>query len=331
MENNSLDKKIFGALSVRSIVRFAIAVVTFAAISWLYFYPNDVNGDVLQQSDVMQGVADGQEILDYANKTGEISRWTDALFGGMPTFQIRPTYSSTPLISWVGDVYSLGFPSPVSWIFIMMLGFFILMLSFKVKWYLAILGGIAYGFSSYFFILIGAGHIWKLLTLAYIPPTIAGIVWCYRGKYLGGAALAALFAALQLMSNHVQMTYYSLFIIVGLVIAFLVAAIRDKQTKRWCIASCSLAAAAVLALAANAPSLYMSYKYSKETIRGGHSELSAGKASASKGGLDKEYITQWSYGKGGDARDGAGRGGHGEMVDKQIGEPHHVVSPRQEY
>ena len=147
MENNSLDKKIFGALSVRSIVRFAIAVVTFAAISWLYFYPNDVNGDVLQQSDVMQGVADGQEILDYANKTGEISRWTDALFGGMPTFQIRPTYSSTPLISWVGDVYSLGFPSPVSWIFIMMLGFFIIMLSLKVKWYLAILGGIAYGLS----------------------------------------------------------------------------------------------------------------------------------------------------------------------------------------
>lgn len=298
MENNSLDKKILGALSVRSIVRFAIAVVTFAAISWLYFYPNDVNGDVLQQSDVMQGVADGQEILDYANKTGEISRWTDALFGGMPTFQIRPTYSSTPLISWVGNIYSLGFPSPVSWIFIMMLGFFILMLSFKVKWYLAILGGIAYGFSSYFFILIGAGHIWKLLTLAYIPPTIAGIVWCYRGKYLGGAALAALFAALQLMSNHVQMTYYSLFIIAGLVIAFLVAAIKDKQTKRWCIATCSLAAAAVLAVAANAPSLYMSYKYSKETIRGGHSELSAGKATASNGGLDKEYITQWSYGKG---------------------------------
>lgn len=298
MENNSLDKTVFGSLSIRSILHFAIAVVAFAAISWLYFYPNDVNGDVLQQSDVMQGVANGQEILDYSNKTGEISRWTDALFGGMPTFQIRPTYSSTPLLSWVGKVYSLGFPSPVSWIFIMMLGFFILMLAFDVKWYLAVLGGIAYGFSSYFFILIGAGHIWKLLTLAYIPPTIAGIVWCYRGKYVAGAALAALFAALQLLSNHVQMTYYSLFIIAALVIAFLVAAIKNKDMKKWCIATCSLAVAALLAVAANAPSLYMSYKYSKETIRGGHSELTAGNQSASKGGLDKEYITQWSYGTG---------------------------------
>ena len=175
----------------------------------------------------------------------------------------------------------------------LMLGFFILMLSFNVRWYLAITGAIAYAFSSYFFIIIGAGHIWKLLVLAYVPPTLAGIVWCYRGKYLAGAAVAALFAALQLMSNHVQMTYYSLFIVVAMAIGYLVEAIKEKKIKRWCIATCSLAVAALLAVAANAPNLYLTYNYSKETIRGGHSELTpvGDKAGSNKtgknGGLDK--------------------------------------------
>lgn len=297
-----LDKDLFAGVTLRSVLHVLTAVVIMAAISWIYFYPADVNGDVLQQTDVMQGTANGQEITAYQQQTGEISRWTDALFGGMPTFQIKPTYSSTPLFSWVGKVYSLGFPQPVSWIFIMMLGFFIMMLAFDVKWYLAVLGAIGYGFSSYFFILIGAGHIWKLLTLAYIPPTIAGIVWCYRGHYLGGAALAALMAALQLLSNHVQMTYYSLFLIAAIAIGFLIKAILDKKVGRWCIATGALAVAALLAVAANAPSLYMSYKYAKETIRGGHSELTpltedGSLSKPTSSGLDKDYITQWSYGK----------------------------------
>lgn len=300
---NKLDKALMGGVSMRQVINFVIAVVVFAAISWIFFYPNDVNGDVLHQSDVVQGTANGQEILEYAaNNNGEISRWTDALFGGMPTFQIRPTYSSSPYLSWLDKVYSLNFPAPVSWIFIMMLGFFILLLAFKVKWYLAIMGAIGYGFSSYFFILIGAGHIWKLLTLAYVPPTIAGIVWCYRGKYLGGAALAALFAALQLMSNHVQMTYYFAFVIAALAIGYLVKAIKDKEMKQWLIATAALVVAAVAAVAANAPNLYLTYKYSQETMRSGHSELTpaAGdnaQSTATQGGLDKEYITQWSYGK----------------------------------
>jgi len=296
-----MDKKLFGSVTLRSILNFVIAVATFAAISWIFFYPNDVNGDALHQSDVIQGMANGQEILVHASNTGEISRWTDALFGGMPTFQIRPTYSSSPYLAWFDKVYTLGFPSPVSWIFIMMLGFFILLLAFKVRWYLAIMGAIAYGFSSYFLILIGAGHIWKLLTLAYVPPTIAGIVWCYRGKYLGGAALAAIFAALQLMSNHVQMTYYFGFVIAAIAIAYLVKAIKEKEVKQWIIATCALALAGGAALAANAPNLYLTYKYSKETMRSGHSELSPLEgeqpSTASEGGLDKEYITQWSYGK----------------------------------
>ena len=300
---SNLDKKLIGSLSLGDVVHFAIAVITFAAISWIYFYPNDVKGDVLQQNDIMQGLANGQEVKSFEQQTGEKSWWTDALFGGMPTFQIAPSYQGTTMLNPASALYRLYFPTPVSWIFLLMLGFFLLMLAFKVKWYYAVLGAIGYAFSSYFFILMGAGHIWKLMVLAYIPPTLAGIVWCYRGKYLGGMAVAAFFAALQLASNHVQMTYYSMFIIVALVIAFLVKAIMDKQVKRWCIATAALAVAAVLALAANSPNLLMTYKYSQETIRGGHSELTpkgedAVNAKPTKGGLDKDYITQWSYGKG---------------------------------
>ena len=299
----NFDKKVIGSLSLGDVIHFVIAVIVFAAISWIYFYPNDVNGDVLQQHDTMQGLANGQETKVMLEQTGEKSWWTDALFGGMPTYQIAPSYQGTNFLKPAEALYRLYFPTPVSWIFVLMLGFFLLMLAFKVKWYYAVLGAIGYAFSSYFFILMGAGHIWKLMTLAYIPPTLAGIVWCYRGKYLGGAAVAAFFAALQLMSNHVQMTYYSAFIIAALVIAYLVKAIIDKQVGRWCIATASLAVAALLALAANSPNLYLTYKYSQETIRGGHSELTpkgedAVNAKPTDGGLDKDYITQWSYGKG---------------------------------
>ena len=300
---NSLDKKLIGSVSLGDVIHFVIAVIVFAAISWIYFYPNDVNGDVLQQHDVMQGAANSQEMAIFNNETGEQSWWTNALFGGMPTFQIGPSYEGTTMLNPISALYRLYFPTPVSWLFLLMIGFFLLMLAFKVRWYYAVLGAIGYAFSSYFFILMGAGHIWKLMVLAYIPPTIAGIVWCYRGKYLGGAAVAALFAALQLASNHIQMTYYSMFLIVALVIAYLVKAIMDKTVGRWCIATASLAVAAALALAANSPNLYLTYKYSQETIRGGHSELTpkgeeAATAKPTKGGLDKDYITQWSYGKG---------------------------------
>lgn len=300
---NSLDKKLIGSVSLADVVHFVVAVVVFAAISWIYFYPNDVNGDVLQQHDVMQGAANSQEMAIFNNETGEQSWWTNALFGGMPTFQIGPSYEGTTMLNPISALYRLYFPTPVSWLFLLMVGFFLLMLAFKVRWYYAVLGAIGYAFSSYFFILMGAGHIWKLMVLAYIPPTIAGIVWCYRGKYLGGAAVAALFAALQLASNHIQMTYYSMFLIVALVIAYLVKAIMDKTVGRWCIATASLAVAAALALAANSPNLYLTYKYSQETIRGGHSELTpkgeeAATSKPTKGGLDKDYITQWSYGKG---------------------------------
>lgn len=294
----SIKQRVSDILRNKEFLGSLAAVVIFAVIAVAYFWPDVMQGNVLRQHDVMQGAAIGQEVVKYQEETGEISRWTNSLFSGMPTFQITPSYKSSGLIHWIGEVYNLGLPFPANLVFIMMLGFYILMKAVRMRWYIAIPGAIAWAFSTYFFIIIGAGHIWKYVTLAYIPPTIAGVIWAYRGKYLLGGVVAALFATLQLAANHVQMTYYSLFLIAGLAVAFLVSLARRRMLRQWLFASAVLLFAAVLAGLANSPNLYNTYKYSKETMRGGHSELAApaDNANASAGGLDRDYITAWSYG-----------------------------------
>lgn len=274
------------------------AVVLMAAISFIYFYPDDMEGNVLSQHDTRQGIANGQEAKAFNEATGEKSTWTNSLFSGMPTFQISPSYSSTSLFSWIQKVLTLGLPDPAGNLFLMMLGFFILLLALRMRWYIALIGAIAYGFSTYFIIIINAGHIWKFWTLAYIPPTIAGLVLAYRGRLLAGAALTALFGMLQVASNHVQMSYYFLFVVLGLMIAYLIPAIREKKLRQWLVATGVIVVAGVLAVCANLPSLYNTYEYSKETIRGGHSELMSDSQDGSTGdGLDRNYLTQYSYGR----------------------------------
>lgn len=282
----------------RSILTFLGGLAVIAVIAFAFFYPDASEGNQLRQHDMQQGIAIGQEAKAYAEQTGEVSRWTNSLFSGMPTFQISPSYPSSSLYKWINSVMGLGLPSPSSLIAMMMVGFFILLLAMRMRWYVALIGAIAYGFSSYFIIIIGAGHIWKFVTLAYIPPTIAGVILCYRGRYLSGGALAALFAMMQIASNHVQMTYYFLFVILGIVVACLIEAVKKSQLRQWVVATVVLAVAGGLAVAANAPSLYLTYEYAKETMRGRHSELTSsaqGGANAASAGLDKDYITQYSY------------------------------------
>lgn len=277
-----------------------LPVVLFIVLSFVYFSPDVIEGKILFQHDTQQGLAIGHEAQVYAQESGETPRWTGSLFSGMPTFQISPSYSSNAPLKALQHVYNLWLVSPVSLVFIMMLGFYILLLTLNVRWYLAAFGAIAYAFSSYFFIIIAAGHIWKFITLAYIPPTIAGVILAYRGKYLLGGALAALFGALQIMSNHVQMSYYFLFVICAVVVAYGVEHYRSHTMPRFFKATGVLVVAALLAVGANASNLYHTYKYSKESMRGGHTELTSPDADKSKpagNGLDKEYITQWSYGK----------------------------------
>lgn len=280
---------------------FFVSVAVLFVISFAFFYPDASQGRVLHQNDMMQGAANGQEIKDYMEQTGEKSWWTNSLMSGMPAFQIAPSYTSNSLFSWINDLYGLGLPVPSDLLFTMMFGFLILLFAMRVRWYFSLIGAIAFGFSTYFIIIIGAGHIWKFVTLSYIPPTIAGIVLCYRGKYLLGGALAALFAMMQIASNHVQMSYYFMFVIVGLVITYLVMAVKEKKLKQWCIATGVLLASASLAVGANLPSLYHTYKYSKETIRGTYTELTSAEAEksaeASSSGVSRGYMTQYSYGK----------------------------------
>lgn len=276
---------------------FAILATAFlAVVAILFFYPDDVQGNVLQQHDILQGTANGQEGKAFYEATGETTRWTNSLFGGMPNFQISPSYPANDLLGWIGKVYMLGLPAPANLLFGMMIGFFIMCLCMKFKWHESLFAALAWGFSSYFIILIGAGHIWKFVTLAYIPPTIGGLALLYRRKYLAGTALTALFGALQLQSNHPQMTYYFLFVVLAMMIAWLCTAIKRKEVKAWGIATACALGAAFLAVAANSASLYNSYEYSKETVRGRATDLTPANASASTGGMDRSAITAWSYG-----------------------------------
>ena len=272
-----------------------LAALLLAVVAFFFFFPDAQEGHVLQQADTLQGIANGQEGVAFHEATGETTRWTNSLFSGMPNFQISPSYPANKVLTGVAKVYSLWLPAPCNLLFIMMVGFFIMCLCMKFRWYTSLFAAVAWGFSTYFIIIIGAGHIWKFLALAYVPPTIGGIALCYRGKYLAGTALTALFGALELQSNHPQMTYYFCFVIFFLVLAWLWNAIKKNQMQTWAFATACCIIAAMFAVGANSASLYNSWQYAAETIRGKANDLTlegGGRAS----GLDKEYITAWSYG-----------------------------------
>lgn len=278
-----------------------LAIVAFILISYAYFYPAVFDGRVLEQHDSIGGAGAGREISEYYQKTGETTRWTNTLFSGMPTYQIGPRYDSLSTLSTIGKWYSLYLPTYVNYLFLYLLGFYILMRAFNFRPWMASLGAIVWAFSSYFFIIISAGHIWKVMTLAYIPPTIAGMVLIYKRKYVLGGALTALFAGLQLASNHIQMTYYFLFVMLFMFIAYGEQAWKEKQMPHFLRSTAVLIVAGLMGAALNLSNLYHTYQYSKESMRG-KSELvkpasTDGTAKASNG-LEREYITQWSYGIG---------------------------------
>ena len=282
---------------------FFVSVAVMAIVSVAFFFPDNIDGNSLMQSDMQQGEANGHEAAAYEQATGEKALWTNSLMSGMPTFQISPSYPSNSLFTWLNDVYGLWLPVPSNLLFMMMLGFFILLYCMKMRWWYALIGAIAWGFSSYFVIIIGAGHIWKFVALSYIPPTIGGLVLCYRRRYVLGGALTALFAMLQLNANHPQMTYYFGFVMAGMAIAYLVDAVRAKQVKSWLIATAVVLGAGALALGANSPSLYNTYEYAKETKRS-QSELTPLTAADETepavrptGGMPYSEIVNWSYGK----------------------------------
>ena len=273
-----------------------VVILVFAMISFAYFLVPVTQGKILFQHDASAGVGSAQELTEYQNRTGETTRWTNSIFGGMPTYQMSPSYQSTDGLSQVMNAYHLWLPDNVWFLFAYLLGFYILLRAFDFRQTLAALGSIMWAFSSYFLIIIAAGHLWKVMALAYLPPMIAGIVLAYRGRYLSGFIVTALFTAFEIKANHVQMTYYYLFIILFMVIAYLVKAVREKQLAGFMKSTGVVAAAAVIGIAINLSSLYHTWQYQKESMRGKSELVKKDAANQTSSGLDRDYITQWSYG-----------------------------------
>ncbi len=273
-----------------------LVVMLFIAISFAYFYPADTEGRILYRHDSAAGRGMGQEANEYKERTGEVTRWTNSLFSGMPTYQSAPSYNSSKSLGAVVDAYHLWLPENVWYVFAYLLGFYILLRAFDFRWYLATLGAIVWAFSSYFFIIIAAGHIWKVMALAYLPPLLAGIFLAYRGKYLAGLAVTGIFTAFEINANHVQMTYYYGFIILFLVIGYLVDAIRKKQMVHFLKASAVCLIGGALGIMANVSNLYHTWEYQKESMRGKSELVKKNTANQTSSGLERDYITQWSYG-----------------------------------
>lgn len=275
-----------------------VVVILFAVISFAYFFPAAIEGRILSQHDSVAGIGAGEEAKEYLERTGERTRWTNSIFGGMPTYQMSPSYDSTDTLKGIEKIYHLYLPDYVWYVFVMLLGFYILLRAFDFSVWLAALGAVLWAFSSYFFIIIAAGHIWKFVTLAYIPPTIAGMVLAYRGKYLSGGLLTAIFVALQIVSNHVQMSYYFLFVMLFMAVAFGVSAYQKKEMPQFLKATGVLVFAGILGVCINLSNLYHTYEYSKETMRGKSELVKPDTHNQTKSGLERDYITQWSYGIG---------------------------------
>lgn len=273
-----------------------LVVIIFAVISFAYFFPADLDGRILYRHDSSAGRGAGQETAEYHERTGKVSRWSNATFSGMPTYQTAPSYQSVNVLNQAVKAYHLWLPENVWYVFAYLLGFYILLRAFDFRQSLAALGSIVWAFSSYFFIIIAAGHIWKVMALAYLPPMIAGIVLAYRGKYLWGFIVTAIFAAFEVDANHVQMTYYYLFIILFMIIAYLVDAIRKKRMAQFVKATAVCAAGALIGILMNISNLYHTWQYAQESMRGKSELVKKDAANQTSSGLDRDYITQWSYG-----------------------------------
>ena len=313
-------------MTYKKLLPDVLMVVLFAAVSVAYFWNPIMDGLVLTGTDHNAAVGSNVELSEYRKAhNGERTRWTNSLFSGMPTYQMSPSYDSTDTLSVIEQVYQLGLPTVAGYVFMMLLGFYILLRAFDFRAWMAALGAVMWAFSSYYFIIIAAGHIWKLLTLCFIPPTIAGMVLCYRGKYLWGIVVTGIFTALQVFSNHIQMSYYFLPVMLLMAVAFLFERSEKREVRgerngaqaqeenvsshpsllaprlsKWLKGSLAALVGGLLGVSVNISNLYHTYEYSKETMRG-KSELTQktkDAADQTDSGLERSYITAWSYGIG---------------------------------
>ena len=280
--------------NVNKIIPYVVAILAFVLISIIYFSPA-LEGEKLKQGDIDRFKGMSKEITDHNKRAGENTLWTNSMFSGMPAYFISVQFEGN-LFKKVNKALQLGLPHPANQVFVYFLGFFILLLVMRVKPWIAAIGALAFAFSSYFFIIIEAGHNSKAAAVAYMAPVVAGIILTYRGKYIAGALLTAFFLALEIAANHLQITYYLFMIILVYGIFELVETIRNKSYMHFVKATGVLVIAALLAVGTHATSLLISSDHTQYTTRG-KSELTYNEDNKTSG-LDRDYITQWSYGVG---------------------------------
>ena len=275
-------------------IGIALCVLGFAVISLVYFSPV-VEGKRIKQHDIETFKGMSKEIVDYRESTGEQTLWTNSMFGGMPAWNISAPMRKN-LFLYVHSALNIGFPEPIGAVFISMLAFFILLLVLDCSIGISLTGALAYGFTSYLFIIIGAGHNTKAYAMAYMPLVLAGILMTYKGKYLPGVLLTAFALALQVRVNHLQITYYLLIIVLAIVVAEFISDLREKKLGHFFKASGLLVGAALIAVLTSSMILYANYEFGKETTRG--KPILTLDEEQQTSGLDRDYITQWSYGIG---------------------------------
>ena len=280
-------------LSKSKISTYTLITVIFIVLSYIYYSPV-LEGKKLITNDTSVWKASAKEIFEHREKYGEEPLWTNSMFSGMPSYQISANYKGN-LVKPIQKFFQV-FNIPVSALFLTLLGFFILLLVFDVKPWLAATGAIAYAFGSYNFIILAAGHNTKAYAIAYMAPMIAGIILSFRKNRLAGAALAGLFLSLEIAANHLQITYYALLILIVFGLSELWFTIKESKFLNLSKSFGLLAIVALLAVGANFAPLYTTMEYTDYTMRGG-SNLSTSDESA-KTGLDKEYATRWSLGTG---------------------------------
>jgi hypothetical protein len=297
---------------------YAAAVVLFAILTLVYFKPL-LTGKVLRQDDIMRHRAMSKEIFDYREKHGTEPLWTNSMFGGMPAYQISTLYPGNWL-NQIDKAFKLYLPHPGGYLFLYFLGFYILALCLRVDPWLSIAGALAYGLSSYFLIIIEAGHNSKANALGYLPALIGGVILLMNGRYWLGLAVTTLFTAMELNANHVQISYYGYILIGFIILGYLFTAFRSKQLKPFAKGLMFFMIATLVALLPNAGNLLVTNEYGKYSTRGpseltiksalkrpgldnangdGPSLSAASKEKYEKNtttGLNTDYATQWSYG-----------------------------------
>lgn len=281
----------------KAVLKHVYAVLIFLGLSFLFCSPV-LEGLEIRQTDTVSWQAMSQEARAYHDSTGIKPLWTNAMFGGMPTYQIY--LSQDNYTYYLHTVLTLGLPKPVNFFFLAMLGFYILLSVMGFRQWVNILGAIAFGFASYNPMIISAGHDTKMFTIAYMAPLLAGILLTYRGKYLLGGIITCITLCLMVTNGHYQIVFYTLLLCLCIGIGYLVQAVKTKQVPQYIKATLVLLGFGLLSVLPSTVSLWTTSEFSKYTMRGGHSELTAEagqEADKTKGGLDKSYAFNWSQGK----------------------------------